>query len=228
MWISFIHFRFFGKGPIVRSRGLSLTKGFTLIELLVVLAIITTLSTVFIFQQRRFDSSTLLRSLAYSVALSVRQAQTYGTSVRQFGGSAGSFNYSYGVYFGTGDASHYYLFADVNGDKQRANNGSEDVQRFSIGNGYTLVQFCATPSSGGSPQCTDSSTSALTWLVIYFKRPNPEACFATNNDASACSTTSSTYKDAYVRIQGPTKGVTDTRRITITTTGQISVGVFGS
>ncbi|TSC69168.1 MAG: hypothetical protein G01um101456_312 [Parcubacteria group bacterium Gr01-1014_56] len=203
--------------------------GFTLVELLVVLAIITMLSAVFIFQQRRFDSSTLLRSLAYSVALSIRQAQTYGTSVRQFGTSAGSFNYSYGVYFSTGDASHYYLFADKPPyDKQRAVDGSEDVQRFTIGKGYTLVQFCASPSAGGSPQCTDSSGSALTWLVVYFKRPNPDACFATNNDASACSTTASTYKDAYIRIQGPTGGANDTRRISVTNTGQISVGAFGS
>ncbi len=42
---------------------------------MVVVAIITFLTGIFLFQQKRFDSSTLLRSLAYSVALSVRQAQ---------------------------------------------------------------------------------------------------------------------------------------------------------
>jgi prepilin-type N-terminal cleavage/methylation domain-containing protein len=86
--------RFFGS-PRVRHAA----KGFTLVELLVVFAIMTLITALILFQHRRFDSSTLLRSLAYSIALSIRQSQVYGTSVRQFGSN---FNYSYGVYFAAG------------------------------------------------------------------------------------------------------------------------------
>jgi prepilin-type N-terminal cleavage/methylation domain-containing protein len=216
------HSRFSGKGFFAKK-----SRGFTVIELLVVLAIITILSAVFIFQQKRFDSSTLLRSLAYSIALTIRQAQVYGTSVRQFGTAANSFNYSYGVYFSSGDLKHYYLFADVNGDKQRASDGSEDVQTFTIGSGYTLMRFCATPSGAGAAQCSDSGTP-ISWMVIYFKRPNPDACFATSIDANTCNLNTSTYQDAYIQLQGPTGGAGDTRRITVTSTGQITVGSFGT
>lgn len=225
MWTFLTRYRFSGSSVKAKT-----PTGFTLVELVVVIGIISILSTVFIFQQRRFDSSTLLRSLAYSIALSIRQAQVYSTSVRQFGTTADSFNYSYGVYFDTSDLSHYYLFGDAppSYDRQRESDGSEDVQRFSIGSGYTILKFCATPSIGGPAECSDSATSPLTWLVVYFKRPNPDACFATSNDISACTSIASTYSDAYIQIQGPSGGAGDTRSIIITATGQISVGAFGS
>lgn len=193
-------------------------RGFTLIELLVVLAIMTIMTTLILFQHRSFDSSTLLRSLTYSVALSIRQAQVYGTSVRQFGTGSGSFNYSYGVYFSSGDASHYQLFADVNGDKLRASNGSEDVNQFTLGTGYSIVKFCAT-ISGGSQHCS-TGASPITSLTIYFRRPNPDARFSS-------SASSEVYSDAYIQIVGPS-GVPSTRSISVTSTGQISVGALGS
>ncbi len=207
-------FRFSGKKPAVRSvaRG----RGFTLIELLMVIAIMSILTAILLLQHRRFDSSTLLRSLAYSVALSMRQAQIYGTSVRQFGSS---FNYSYGVYFTAGN--YYYLFSDVNNDRVRAANGSEDVQRFTIGTGYSVVKFCGTVVSGGTvgPHCSTGATP-ITSLTILFKRPNPDAQFFT-------SAAGETYSDAYIQLVGPTGG-TDTRGVTVTATGQISVGALGS
>src|SRR3569623_987777 len=90
-------------------------RGFTLIELLVVISIMLILTSVFVLRQQRFNSSTLLRSLAYSIALSVRQAQVYGTSVRE--SSAGAFSSntsakSYGIYFSSGSTGSYILFAD--------------------------------------------------------------------------------------------------------------------
>ena len=178
----------------------------------------------FLFQQRRFDSSTLLRSLAYSIALSVRQAQTYGSSVRQFGATAQSFTYSYGVYFSNG-ASSYQLFADANSPQNQKYDSSpidEKVQSFAIGNGYTIFQFCAELNNGSLHCSTDSG--GITWISIYFKRPNPDACFATSLNPGGCAT----YKSAYIRISGPAAGTADSRRITITSTGQITVGNLGS
>ncbi len=207
------HSRSFFKRPLGRLR----SRGFTLIELLVVVAIITIMTTVLLLQQRKFDSSTLLRSLAYSIALSVRQAQVYGTSVRQDSATSG-FTSDYGVYFFKGlvGASNYYIFAD-SGSKnhQRASDGSEDVQPFKLGPGYTIVKFCATPSSG-SQVCTPT----LDYMTIYFKRPNPDAFFYTSQGGAG------TYKSAYIQISGP-DGVT-TRGITVTATGQITVGAVGS
>jgi prepilin-type N-terminal cleavage/methylation domain-containing protein len=197
MWTSFKRSRFSG-------------KGFTLVELLVVLAIITIITAVFLLQQRRFDSSTLLRSLAYSIALSLRQAQVYGTSVRQFGSS---FSYSYGVYF-SGNSS-YILFADANGDNQYTSSPDEKVNQFNIAGGYTINQFCAVQSSG-KEDCLGGGKNGgtgITWLSIYFKRPNPDAQFKTS--------AGNAYQSAYIKVAGPQDVIT--RQVNITLTGQISV-----
>src|SRR3989338_9825786 len=101
MLISFQHFRrSFTKKP----------KGFTLVELIVVSAIILLITGFVMFQQSKFNSATLMRSLTYSVALSMRQAQVYGTSVREF---SGAFAPGYGVYIPAsgGSANTYYLFS---------------------------------------------------------------------------------------------------------------------
>ncbi len=181
------------------------------------------LTTVLLFQHKRFDSSTLLRALAYSAALSMRQAQLYGTSVRQFNNS---FDYSYGVYFSSNPANDlsctngastcYVLFADINGDHLYT--VAEKVQQFNLGKGYSIVKFCGT-IAGGGPHCSTDG-SPITSLTIYFRRPNPDAQFLSSASAE-------TYSRAYVQLVGPTGG-TDTRGVTITSTGQISVGELGS
>src|ERR1700691_1591264 len=104
----------------------SSNRGFTLIELLVVVGIMVVISAFILVRQSRFDSSTLLRSLAYSVALSVRQAPIYGSSVlgtttpsaaNCVGGSYASgvcCADAYGIHIVAG--SSYTLFADLQND----------------------------------------------------------------------------------------------------------------
>ena len=196
--------RFFGKHLprfCAAKRG-PFGRGFTLIELLLVLAVITVLTAVFLFQQNKFDSSTLLRSLAYSIALSVRQAQIYGTSVRQFGST---FSNNYGLYFSmaNGNTGSYVLFADANGNGQY-DPSTETVQTFNISGKFHISDICADSSC--------NSNSGITWLMVYFKRPNPDALFKTNSG--------STYSKASITVTGSGGA---TRQITITSTGQISV-----
>ena len=186
-----------------------LARGFTLIELMAVVAIMTILTAVLLLQQQKFDSSTLLRSLAYSVALSVRQAQVYGTSVRQFDATANGFSYNYGVYFAQGDANNYYLFADVNNDGIYQDPG-EKVQQFKIGSGYAIKDFCGVIDSSHQ-DCV--SGGAINRLTVYFKRPDPDAKFTTNVGSNYCG--------AYIVLSGPG---TNTRTVKITSTGQIQIG----
>ncbi|MDZ4225927.1 MAG: prepilin-type N-terminal cleavage/methylation domain-containing protein, partial [Patescibacteria group bacterium] len=141
------------------------SRGFTLTELVVVIAIMALLTGVFLTQQRQFDSTTLLRSLAYSVALSVRQAQTYGVSVRAF---SGVFSQAHGIHFSTGNLSEYYLFSDTsplpNGDRARASDGSEDVETFKLaGQNFAIARFCAT-TVGGVERCSNDQITSLTIL----------------------------------------------------------------
>jgi hypothetical protein len=183
---------------------------------MVVVAIITIMTAVLLLQQKKFDSSTLLRSLAYSIALSVRQAQVYGTSVRQFNTTVQGFSYNYGLYFLSGpvNANNYRLFADVDGDHMYDSSPTdESVQQFKINSGYSITKFCGISASGGSQVCSPT----LSWLSIYFKRPNPDAFFAASSGGPYCA--------AYIELQGPGG---DTRTVKVTTTGQILVGAVNA
>ncbi len=213
------------------------TAGFTLIELLVVLAIMVIMTSFLLIRQSRFNSSTLLRSPAYSVALSVRQSQAYGTA--SFGTTTsitncatGTYQNSacfvkgYGIYvnFGSSNPTSYTLFADFN------NNGTYDdgevVKVFNLGNGYSVSKICA--AAGATQYC--NTNAGVTWLSILFRRPNPDACFTTNLSSSACATSPSgvVYSSGSIQIQSNGGDAGTTRSINVNTTGQISVGNVGT
>ncbi len=204
------HFRSFFK-PSTRPDG----RGFTLIELLVVVAVITIMTAVLLLQQKKFDSSTILRSLAYSVALSIRQAQVYGTSIRQFDTTSNGFNYNYSVAFRKTITDSYTLFADIDGNKQYSTTPTDEkVQQFKIASGYTISKFCGITSGG--QECSPT----LTYLTIYFKRPNPDAFFASDGSGGGGN-----YCAAYIVLTGPGG---DTRSVKVTTTGQIQIGAINA
>ena len=85
-------------------------RAFSLIELLVAVSIFVVISTVILANHSRFNSSVLLGALAYDLALSVREAQVFGTSVREF---SSSFQVGYGVHFEIGSPQLFYFFADL-------------------------------------------------------------------------------------------------------------------
>ncbi len=200
--------------------------GFTLIELLVVVAIITLITLTLLLQQSKFDSSVLLRGAAYSVALSVRQAQIYGTSVFGANTIAGTcpnaptattcFAKGYGLYL-TAPSTSYLLFADIDGDGQYDVGSDPIIKTFTLSR-YTIGEVCAI--SGGLYRCTGSDTSsgsaAITSLTILFKRPNPDACFVTDTDAAGtCNHSSGVIQ---IKSNAGTK-----RFIKIYTTGQLDM-----
>lgn len=196
-------------------------RGFTLIELLAVSAIIVVITLLLLLRQSKFDSSTILRSLAYSVALSVRQAQVYGVSVL---GSTnlGTVQYAaaYGLYISSASPSSYVLFADFNRNGAY-DPASEAIKVFSLNPGYTVSEACA-KLSNGTDRCTgtdDSAGSATTnSLTILFRRPNPDAVFATDVGGES-------YTSAYIQV----KSADGTQRsVLVTAAGQISVQAPGT
>ena len=56
----------------------NLKKGFTLVELLVTIVIFVIITGVVLVNSNKFDSSVLLHNFTYDVALTIKQAQTYG------------------------------------------------------------------------------------------------------------------------------------------------------
>jgi prepilin-type N-terminal cleavage/methylation domain-containing protein len=212
-----------------RYRSSNIAKaGFTLIELMVVMAIMAIVTGVMLVNQSKFDSSTILRSLAYSVALSVRQAQVYGTSVlgtstpqaacNGFYASGVCYASAYGLYFTTGSPGQYILFADINSNGKY--DVGEDAKVFSLGTGYSISQFCVTGTNVGNPvtQCSNTTISSLS---IVFKRPNPDAFF-TALDGSGNPIAGDTYTGATIQIQNQGSSG-NTHTISVTSTGLISV-----
>ena len=171
----------------LRSSG-NLKKAFTLIELLVVVSIMLVLTVMFLFRQQQFNSSTLLRTLSYSIALSVRQAQVYGTSVRELDTTTVSatptFAPAFGLYFSGTSASTYILFADVNNNGQYES-ANEAIETFTLSSGYVINGVCAVLANG-TERCTSgtldtSGVATITHMHILFKRPNPDAVFTAYN-----------------------------------------------
>lgn len=169
------------------------------------------------FQQAKFNSATLMRSLTYSVALSVRQAQVYGTSVKEF---SGTFAPGYGVHIPASGASAntYYLFADIVpatlGDGKYTDS-TEALPVFTLGKGYVIGGLCAVAK--GASTCTP-----VNYLTIFFRRPNPDACISTDSAPGACAPeAAAVYSSAYIQLLST--GNNDTRRVKVSDTGQISV-----
>jgi hypothetical protein len=190
--------------------------------MLMVVAIICIITLVLFVRQQAFDSSTLLRSLAYSVALSFEQAQTYDVGVRGFtssGSAATQFASGYGVYFSSGSATSYLTFADLNDDHLRASNGSEDLPAYLLSNTYHLLDVCGIWSSDStvrsclfSPQ---NGGSTLSWIEVYFKRPDPDAYFYS-------SVSGESYSAVYVELSS-IGDTADVRTVKVTPTGEIEV-----
>ncbi|HVM73900.1 MAG TPA: prepilin-type N-terminal cleavage/methylation domain-containing protein [Candidatus Paceibacterota bacterium] len=141
--------------------------GFSLIELLVVVAIITLVSAVVFANINKFGGQSRLQSLVYDIALTIRQAQVYGISVKQVAGS--NFDTGFGVSFNLANPALYRLFNDINENGKY--DAGEDVSPspYAINQNYVYSKLCATIS--GTEYCPYTS------MNIVFIRPNPNAYF---------------------------------------------------
>lgn len=192
--------------------------GFTLIEALVVTAILVLLSSFFIVKYQSFNSSIIVSSLAYDVALSIRQAQVFGISVQFFDSGFGSgFDSAYGVHFSSTDNTRYTLYADSNNnyfydDGMPSLCDAECVTQYQLNRGNFISNFCATLSSGAE-QCVSGTGDTITDLHILFRRPNPDAIIKSDDMGDS-------FKSARIVIESPEGNI---REIRVFLTGQISL-----
>ncbi len=190
-------------------------SGFTLIELLAVTGILVIISSIVLANNAAFGGAITLRNLAYDMALSIREAQTYGISVRKFGSGAGEFGAGYGIHVEITNPNTYIIFADIypsgvgNGVYDSGQN--ESVEALTIRGGYRIVDICATPIVGG--ELCYSGNPALTRIDMLFKRPEPDAYVRINGGATV-------YRGSRVIIQSP-RG--NRVAVLVESTGQISV-----
>lgn len=142
--------------------------GFTLIEIMVSVGILVVVSTLILASYPKLGDNADLTQAARTVVSSIREAQFYGISVKEFG--PGEFP-AYGVYFGPLPAVSYRIFADLppgGGDNQWSGS-SETVEIQSIlKRGYIDNGGLCGKKNGESIDC------GLSGLNIVFKRPYPD------------------------------------------------------
>lgn len=183
--------------------------GYSLIEMLVTVGIMTLITGIALANHTQFSNTALFSNLAYDIALSVRQAQVYGISVREVE-STSSFDDAYGVHFDANTPTEYVLFSDADDDGVYDGSG-EALEVYSISRGNTIIDLCAI--AGGTNYC--SSTGDLSTIDVTFKRPDPDAQFATQ--------VAGPFDSIEITIQSQ-RGAT--RNISVGATGQISVGTL--
>lgn len=181
-------------------------RGFSLIELIVVVSIFTLISSIVLVNHTRFNGSILLGSLAYDIALSIREAQVFGVSVKQYGAG---FQLGYGIRFS--DKTSYELFVDTN--KNRLYDAEDTIIRtYGIQNGFSVKQFCGITADNVS-HCSTDTQNPITHLAVVFLRPDPDA-FMSSNEPNVL------YSRGTITITAPGGG---TRAVSVASTGQISV-----
>jgi prepilin-type N-terminal cleavage/methylation domain-containing protein len=157
-------------------------KGFTLAEIMVSIAIVVMIMSVVLFGYRSYDDSIILSSAAQEMAISIRQAQSYGVSVKQVVG--GDFNTSYGISFNLSNPGSYYIFADKNNNGKydgdvNCSSGTECVEKDDLKNAVGLSSFCST-DLGGTETCPAQGVQSVS---ILFKRPDTDAYIYTFNSS---------------------------------------------
>jgi len=152
----------------------SKNRGFSLIELLVTLAISIIIVSAVLFRFDTFDSVVVLKSIAYEIALTVREAQVFAVSAA--GDTAGTFDTPYGVYIDDVNQQQYIFFEDSNANLDFDNNDSI-IETYTMNSKYSFVDLCVNTSCG------------LSNLSLVFQRPefdpNIEASGAPANKTSA-------------------------------------------
>lgn len=212
-------------------------RGFTLVELLVCTGIIILITAVIFSGQTTFNNSVVLTSTAYDIALTMRDAQTYGLGTRSQLGVA---NAGYGLEFKSTSLTSYTFFADTNpspgaglchplpangaaapnaypGDCAYTAGSDALVASYKLGSGMKISDFCA--KTTGTWACENSHGFSLSRLDLVFERPNGTAFISPNGTYNAATT------DACITITAPSGS---SRYISLSSVSQIVANATSS
>lgn len=169
-------------------------RGFTLVELLVVLAIMVAIMSIIFTSQGSFNKTFILTNTAYDVALSLRNAETFGLGSRAVSGTV---NAGYGLHFQNTIPGSFLFFADTSpgpscttpdckpGDNVYTSGADALVQTYTLGNSITLKDFCAYNGTWTCTYAHDGYSAGVSVLDIVFARPNPDPFISVNGLYSA-------------------------------------------
>ena len=213
------------------------SQGFSFVELIVAIAIITTLSAIFLFNYGSFERRVTINILAHQIAGWVYDAQVSAMSVKRARNEAGRFP-GYGLYFDMATVNKFIFIADLNGNRvydpydsvtSTCGDPSEECeQEIILLRGNTIASLCGNmPSSGGQSQNCASANPAYPPLYptgvinIVFARPNPfDATIWGDVNTAVFPQVPTAYTNAEIAVTS-SKGYRNT--VTIWSTGQVSV-----
>jgi prepilin-type N-terminal cleavage/methylation domain-containing protein len=185
-----------------------LKKGFTLVELMVTIAIFVFMTAVILAKYNSFYSGTIFKNIAYDFALTIRQAQTYGISVKINDTGGSNYNLAYGVSFDATtvyDKNKKFSLNSFKNDNTLGN--TEKTYNLKHGAVIRYVHSMDVPGPG----------IRLSDLDIIFRRPNPEAIICgTFATVRTCG-----YKTAKITIRSA-DGL-DSKYVYVNSAGQILV-----
>jgi prepilin-type N-terminal cleavage/methylation domain-containing protein len=183
-------------------------KGFTLIELVISVAIFAGITVLLLAKYGNFNQGILLTNLAYDVALTIRNAQSYGLNVQSAPMAGKSFsseyNIPYGVYFRKTE-NEFTFFSDLNENGLYNNDLSEYISKSTMKRGARIDDVCVG---------TETSCDTRDSLNITFKRPNPDAVIKSNSDQIT------TYSYAKIKLLATDGSI---KNVVVRSTGQIAV-----
>jgi type II secretory pathway pseudopilin PulG len=205
-----------------RQKIQKLSGGFTLAELLVSVFIIVIITSVVAFNQKDFTDQIALSNSASEIELDLRQAQTYGISVKELTPGIGDFDIAYGMRFdiiSSGSNTSYISFADKGVKNGRYDGSSELIDVNTITKGNKINRLCAI-DSGWNYVCTGNFTYNVQRIDVTYKRPNPNAIFVFYNTGGNVITGFLNHRGAAIELVSP-KGITKTVHLFVT--GEISI-----
>ena len=213
------------------ARAVAPVRGFTLIEMIVVLSIIVIITAIALLGQSSFNRSIVLTNTAYTLAFSIRDAQSRGLSSRLFGGVQDA---GYGVHLTKTSSTSYVMFADIHPSTPNSKGGlcpnhtittgpeakpgdcsfssaTEIVRTYTFEHGFSIANFCGL-DQGGTKRCS----GYLDAINISFARPDTQSVILGVRGASTIGLTS-----AAITLSSPDG--TAQRCVNVSKVGQVFV-----
>jgi prepilin-type N-terminal cleavage/methylation domain-containing protein len=194
-------------------------RGFTMIELMVSISIMVVIAAIVLTKYTVFDSTVLLKSVAYDIALMLREAQVKSVSATR--GTNSIFDYPFGVTFAPASKTYTAFRFNATGtypwyDEVTANRVT-NLQSITIDRSMRVQDVCI--FVGGTKDCN------IARLDVSFRRPEYAALFYAKPDSGPDLSTTITSAEIVV---DSTRNSANTFKVRISGLGQMTVCKTGA